>query len=134
VIGSAFPTRYRVTAAAVPPSELETTAIRTPTHSPKNGSSRIAKVAKVHPSATFAFTGWSERVPAALGDPRPPPSFPENGSLDVSSLDDRQTLNRPRPRFVPLNASSFAMTRSSPRRFNLGASNVYREGPLSLGR
>jgi hypothetical protein len=42
-------------------------------------------------------------VPAALGDPRPPPSFPENGSLDVSSLDDRQTLNRPRPRFVPLN-------------------------------
>jgi len=31
-------------------------------------------------------------VPAALSDPRPPPSFPENGSLDVSSLDDRQTL------------------------------------------
>jgi hypothetical protein len=66
-------------------------------------------------------------VPAALGDPRPPPSFPENGSLDVSSLDNRQTLNRPRPHFVPLNDDAI-----EPREINLGASNVYRERPLSL--
>jgi hypothetical protein len=46
----------------------------------------------------FAFTEWRDLVPAALGDARPPPSFPENGSLGVSSLDDRLTLNRPCPR------------------------------------
>src|SRR5262245_2147644 len=39
VIASALLTKYRVTAAAVPPSELETIAISTPSHSPKCVSS-----------------------------------------------------------------------------------------------
>src|SRR6516225_6008104 len=39
VIGSAFLTRKRVTAAAVPPSELEMTAINTPNHSLKTSNS-----------------------------------------------------------------------------------------------